>query len=516
MDQPSLSAEKLNANPFLSGFFHQRGGRVVRLIAVTALTFLTICVPLAAQLEGPSPAQTAPTADTLLLNGLNSYRSGNYQDAARELVAAAQSFLSPEQMEKYVSSGKFENLAGFETALIYLTLSQSKLANEDAARESILRLITAERIAPTYASLPLDPDAAEFEPLARRLVQDSALPANVQLAQLTTTPAAPQPATQTPPVQVAAAPSAATPPMTTTEVAAPEASIVEQAVATVLAPAPAPVADAAPPPVLTQSAPLPQPEPAQAAVTTAQAPALTQSAPLSQPEPEPAQALVTTPQPPAPTAVQTAEAERLDRERYIEERLAEERAKIQRAADERIASERVTIQRDADARVASAQRAAEERIAAERATIQPVSVAAGTVDTLTRRAYLTRLREAEEFVGNNDFRRAAGLYESLARADAVPRDILAESATGLYRTGAFSEAATAFRRLGTFGRGEEDLRYYHAVVLYETGQFDAAKHELSCALPFIQVTDEVARYKTKIQQTPTRQVTSPDRSLPAT
>ena len=55
--------------------------------------------------------------------------------------------------------------------------------------------------------------------------------------------------------------------------------------------------------------------------------------------------------------------------------------------------------------------------------------------------------------------------------------------------------------MGTFAKGEEDLRYYNAVALYETGSYQDAQKELACALPFIQVTDEVTRYRVKIEQT---------------
>ena len=63
----------------------------------------------------------------------------------------------------------------------------------------------------------------------------------------------------------------------------------------------------------------------------------------------------------------------------------------------------------------------------------------------------------------------------------------------------------AFRKLGAFARGEEDLRYYDAVSLYETGNYGAAQKELACALPFLQITDDVSRYRSKIEKTATQQ-----------
>ena len=64
----------------------------------------------------------------------------------------------------------------------------------------------------------------------------------------------------------------------------------------------------------------------------------------------------------------------------------------------------------------------------------------------------------------------------------------------------YADAMRAFQRLGNLVRGEEDLRYYKAVSLYETGRYDDARKELACALPYIPLTDDVTRYRTKIEQ----------------
>ena len=67
-------------------------------------------------------------------------------------------------------------------------------------------------------------------------------------------------------------------------------------------------------------------------------------------------------------------------------------------------------------------------------------------------------------------------------------------------TGDYSDAVRAFQRVGNLSRGEEDLRYYKAVSLYETGRYDDARKELACALPYIPLTEDVSRYRTKIEQ----------------
>jgi hypothetical protein len=388
----------------------------------TTIAILCICSTLIL-----SATPIDPTAEPLLQRGIDKYRAARYAEAVVDLESAAKAFLSPEQMQTYVNTGTFANLDRLETALVYLALAQAKLGRDEEAREAILRLVTAERIAPTFAKLTLTTDAADFEKLAVRLVPDAKLPANVQLA-------------------------------------------------------------AAPPPP-----PPPAPVPAVVAPPTAVAQTTT-------PAPVPAPA-------PVPVDVAAAAAER---ERYIEQRLAEERVRIQREADERIATERAAINRAADERIvrerAAAQRAADERIASEREAIQreaEARIEATTAQSL--RSFLISLRQADALAVNDQFDQANEIYSRVANTPGVSREILAEAAIGLYRTGAFRRAADAFGKLGNFARGEEDLRYYNAVTLYEIGQFADANRELSCALPYLQVTEDVMRYRAKIEQTAARQ-----------
>lgn len=167
--------------------------------------------------------------------------------------------------------------------------------------------------------------------------------------------------------------------------------------------------------------------------------------------------------------------------------VAQERARIQREADARIA----TIQREADERVAAAQKAATAQIAALQAQ--------------NRNNYLLSLRQADAMAANGKLEQANDIYNAIVTSQDVPREIVAEAAVGLYRTSAFSSAVKAFRKLAPFARGEEDLHYYNAVSLYESGEYQEAKKELACALPYIQVTADVTRYRNKIEGTPSRQ-----------
>jgi hypothetical protein len=123
----------------------------------------------------------------------------------------------------------------------------------------------------------------------------------------------------------------------------------------------------------------------------------------------------------------------------------------------------------------------------------PESVFAPAVDVLTT------LREANAAAAKGQTEDANRLYASVVDAPNASRDAIISAATGLYRTGDFIDAVRAFARLGTFARGEEDLRYYNAVALFETGRYAEAKKELACALPYIDVTADVVRYRAKIE-----------------
>jgi tetratricopeptide (TPR) repeat protein len=347
--------------------------------SIAVLAFLTA-------LALPAAAETTP--DVQLELGLTAFRAGDFPSAVVDLGSAAQGFLTPQELQTYVDTGRSDRLVPMETALVYLALSQFRLAQEDEARDTIERLLAVEKLAPTYANLPLQTDAAELETLVAALVPTANLPRNAQLAAVD--PTRPLPSV-TPVAENLPAPSSTDDEQqidrqaaVNTYLAFESERMARDATRTRLA-APA-VASAAPPP------------------------------PIEQP---------IVPVPPRPT--------------------------------------------------------------------EPTSEAV--------RGYLTELRQAEAFGDNGLTAEADAIYTRILDATPpVPREVVTAAAIGLYRTGSYRQSVEAFRRLGVFARGEEDLRYYHAVALYEIGEYAAAQKELACALPFIEMTDEVARYRLRIDQ----------------
>lgn len=115
-----------------------------------------------------------------------------------------------------------------------------------------------------------------------------------------------------------------------------------------------------------------------------------------------------------------------------------------------------------------------------------------SVDVPSRLAAATRALNAAQL---GEARR---IYRELLDVRALSRETLLRVAEGLYRSRDFAGALQAFDRLGPLRAGEEPYQYYVAVANYETGNYAAAKRALDAALPYIEVTPDVARYRTKI------------------
>ena len=93
---------------------------------------------------------------------------------------------------------------------------------------------------------------------------------------------------------------------------------------------------------------------------------------------------------------------------------------------------------------------------------------------------------------------ARKIYRGLLDAPGITRESLIRIAEGLYRSRDFEGTLMAFSKIGALHRGEEHLHYYMAVAYYETRRYKEAKQSLSAALPFIELTPDVAQYREKI------------------
>ena len=111
----------------------------------------------------------------------------------------------------------------------------------------------------------------------------------------------------------------------------------------------------------------------------------------------------------------------------------------------------------------------------------------------------TLLTDADRAVKTGDLAMARSLYRTIVDAPQLSHAAALRAGEGAYRSRDFATAIRAFQRAGSIGKGEEQYHYYYAVALYENGLYAEAKRELHAALPYIEVTPDVARYQTKIE-----------------
>ena len=110
-----------------------------------------------------------------------------------------------------------------------------------------------------------------------------------------------------------------------------------------------------------------------------------------------------------------------------------------------------------------------------------------------------RLATAERALTAANLAAARRVYRELLAQPSLDRVTLIRIGEGLYRARDFGGALSAFQRLGPLRAGEEPYRYYIAVALFETGDYERARKELAAALPHIEITPDVARYRSKIE-----------------
>jgi hypothetical protein len=109
-----------------------------------------------------------------------------------------------------------------------------------------------------------------------------------------------------------------------------------------------------------------------------------------------------------------------------------------------------------------------------------------------------QLTLADAAIDRDDIRDAARIYKAVLEDPNLTHAQLLRVGKGAYRARDFVDSARAFEHSG-FRSGEEPYRYYYAVALYEHRDYAAAKRELAAALPYVELTREVARYRTKIE-----------------
>lgn len=333
--------------------------------------------------------------------------------------------------------GLVDNLEPYQSALIHLAVAQDRLNNQEAARDAVRRVLAAERIQRRYTSLTISPAIrTAFEAAARKSLPASDVTALTR-GETVVVPQRTQPVTTTLPSTTSQQPVAAQP---------------------------APQQNATTPRTPAQPAPAqPRPSTPPATATTKSTPAPVREPAAVKPEPTTATTKPAAPQP-QPATTTTA------RSTTPAPATATKPAPVTPPPSTRTTSAPV-----------------------------PATASPATKPALSAREVAARLAEADRALNSAQLPDARRRYRELLETPGLDRETILRITEGFYRARDFAGALASFRILGALRRGEEPYGYYHAVSLYETGAYDAARKELSAALPFIELTPDVVRYRAKIE-----------------
>ncbi|HYI12941.1 MAG TPA: tetratricopeptide repeat protein [Thermoanaerobaculia bacterium] len=387
------------------------------------------------------PADAATPSEfytSLLRRGVAAHDAGNYPDAVRQL--------------RFAAFGLVESIPDYQVAHVYLALTHSRNGDQTRAHDSAHRVVLAERVERRYAGLALPAGIrSAFDTLAARVLT----PSDLSVLRATAT---------------AAAPPTGTPRGTSSVPAVPNTSSARQPQTSTSQPAPQTAA-----PQTTNPQTTPQQSTTQTSTATpprTQPQQTTATQPQQQPRTTPAQPQTSTP---PPVVVERVEVE------------------PERATPPRTEPKPAPVQ---------TQHTETPRTQPQAAQTQPAPALprpAPATPTYTAAQVESRLTAAERALDSANLPEARRIYRELLAAPNVDRDTLIRTAEGLYRGRDFAGTVAGFERIGALRRGEEPYRYYIAVALYETGQYQRAKSELAAVLPYIEVTPDVARYRVKIE-----------------
>jgi tetratricopeptide (TPR) repeat protein len=387
---------------------------------MTMLFSLLLCATSSAFAQGATDFYLS-----LLRRGIAAVDAGQFAAAATPLRIAA--------------FGLVDSIESYETALVHLAIAQDRLGNQDGARESVRRLVAAERIDRKFAALRLTPATrTAFDAVARKHLGGADVSALATGAALS-----PEQPRSTP---------------VTTQ----------------------------------QPSNKPAPAPARPQTNAPQQPQ--QNPPAAQPKP---QTPATSPKPatnaPPSTAATSSNATPSN---------ATPNGPSSGTATTNIATTQPRTEPKPEVKKPEPKPAA---ATAAPVTKPPVAPAPTTTNNtpakpgLSAKDVATRLAAAERALAAAQLPEARRIYREILDSPGIDRDSILHVAEGSYRARDFAGTLAAFKALGPLKRGEEPYGYYYAVSLYETGAYDAAKKAIAAALPFIEMTPDVVRYRTKIE-----------------
>lgn len=424
------------------------GIRMRKYLSTAALVAALICTSLPLAAATPSEFYA-----NLLRRGVAAYDGGRFEEAARSL--------------RFAAFGYVDAIEPYQTAHAYLALAHDRLGESDRARESVRRILNAERIERRFARLALPaPVRSAFDKLASTILSAP------ELAALRGTgDVPPAPATQTP-VRTTTTPTQTTPSTNTATRPAQQQPAQQQ---------PAQQQPA-------QQQPARQQPVVSTTVTERTAPPVTVDRVDVEVTREPA---TPTQQPRNTTTTTTTNPP-------AQQQPA--RTTPAPATQQPVRETATTQPRPPTTTPAPAQQQPARTTPAPTQQQPRVTTTTPRPATYSATELATRFSSAERALVSANLNEARRLYrEILASANGTDHATALRVAEGLYRARDFAGTISAFERAGALRRGEEPYRYYQAVAFYETGQYERARRELAAVLPYIEVTPDVERYRLKIQ-----------------
>jgi tetratricopeptide (TPR) repeat protein len=410
------------------------GIRMRKYLSTAALVAALICTSL--PLEAATPSEFYAN---LLRRGVAAYDGGRFDEAARSL--------------RFAAFGYVDAIEPYQTAHAYLALALDRLGESDRARESVRRILTAERVERRFARLTLPaPVRSAFDKLASTVLTAPELAALRGTGELP-----PAPATQAP-----MRTTTTTTPSTNTATTRPSQQQPAQQAPVVSTT----VTERTAPPVTVDRVEVEVTR--EPAATTQQPRNTTTTSPPAQQQPARTTPAPATQQPARNTTANNGST--------------------------------TTQPRPTTPAPAQQQPARTTPAPMNQQPQQPRVTTTPRPTTYSATELATRFSSAERALVSANLNEARRIYrEILASANGTDHATALRVAEGLYRARDFAGTLSAFERAGALRRGEEPYRYYQAVAFYETGQYDRARRELAAVLPYIEVTPDVERYRLKIQ-----------------
>lgn len=115
-----------------------------------------------------------------------------------------------------------------------------------------------------------------------------------------------------------------------------------------------------------------------------------------------------------------------------------------------------------------------------------------------KKDFAGQLIDAEQAIAANDLASARTIFRTLVSGKLDHAQAL-RVAEGAYRARDFESVVKAMKTAGRLKKREEHYRYYLAVALFETGDVKRARKELAAALPHVEMTEDVARNRARIE-----------------